>query len=133
MTPFQVYFITRLDDIKELLGGVITTCLVLGTVGSIVLTGVYMTLVEPPRSSEDSIKLTKRMLKICSMILLPAALVLSVAGALLPSTKQMAAIVVIPSIVNNDHIQALPNKLLRLADDWIEELSPKTPKEETDE
>lgn len=43
---------------------------------------------------------------------------------LTPNTKQMAAILILPKIANNEQVQEIPGKLLDLADDWIEELKP---------
>ena len=36
----------------------------------------------------------------------------------------MAAIIVVPKIVNNAKIQALPDKLLDFGTEWLEELKP---------
>lgn len=44
----------------------------------------------------------------------------------IPSTKEMCAIKAIPMIANNEQVQKLPNKVIELANDWINELKPKT-------
>lgn len=49
---------------------------------------------------------------------------LSFLWSLIPSTKQMAAIIIIPKIVNNQKVQEIPDKLLSLAEAWMEELKP---------
>lgn len=55
-------------------------------------------------------------------------LVLSLAGvALTPTTRQMAAIVVIPKVVNSEKVQTAGNKLYELAVEWMEALRPKRP------
>lgn len=43
---------------------------------------------------------------------------------MIPSTKQMAIIYVVPKIVNNKQVQEIPKKMLELSTEWLEELSP---------
>lgn len=43
---------------------------------------------------------------------------------LCPTSKQMAAILVVPKIVNNAKVQEVPDKLMTLATEWLEELRP---------
>lgn len=42
-----------------------------------------------------------------------------------PSTKTMAAILVVPKIVNSEKFQTAGNKLYELAVEWMDELRPK--------
>ena len=48
------------------------------------------------------------------------------AGMLIPTTSQMAAIIVAPKIINNEQVQKIPEKLLELGnkqvDKWIKDL-----------
>lgn len=46
----------------------------------------------------------------------------------IPSTKTIAAMYVLPKIVNNEQIQQIPSKLLDLSNEWLEELRPKKEK-----
>ena len=41
-----------------------------------------------------------------------------------PSTKQAAAILVVPSIVNSKKVQTVGNRLYDLAVEWLDELKP---------
>lgn len=41
-----------------------------------------------------------------------------------PSTKQMAAILIIPRIANSEKVQQAGNKLYELAVEWMDELKP---------
>jgi hypothetical protein len=43
---------------------------------------------------------------------------------LTPSTKQMAAILVVPKIVNSEKLQTAGNRLYDLAVEWMDELRP---------
>jgi hypothetical protein len=47
----------------------------------------------------------------------------------LPSSKEMAAIILVPKILNNASVQAMPDKITALAGEWMEELRPKNVKE----
>jgi len=42
-----------------------------------------------------------------------------------PSTKQMAAILIVPRVVNNEKVQTVGNKLYDLAVEWMDGLKPK--------
>ena len=41
-----------------------------------------------------------------------------------PSTKQMAAIMIVPKIANSEKVQTIGNKVYDLAVEWMEELAP---------
>ena len=42
-----------------------------------------------------------------------------------PTTKQAAAIIIVPKIVNNEKVQTVGNTLYDLAAEWLDELRPK--------
>jgi hypothetical protein len=44
--------------------------------------------------------------------------------AFTPSTKQMAAIMIVPKIANNEKVQTIGNKVYDLAVEWMDELKP---------
>ena len=46
-------------------------------------------------------------------------------GAILtPSTKTLAAMIVLPAIVNSEAVQQIPSELTTLAREWLQELRP---------
>ena len=47
--------------------------------------------------------------------------VLWILAALCPSTKEMAAIYLIPKIANNQHIQQIPDKALTVLEKYLDE------------
>lgn len=49
-------------------------------------------------------------------------------GTLIPGTKHLAAIIAVPALVNNENVRALPDDVLGLAREWIDELRPKKEK-----
>lgn len=52
------------------------------------------------------------------------ALLMALFWTFTPSTKQMAAIIVVPKIVNSEKVQNVGNKLYDLAVEWMDELHP---------
>ena len=52
------------------------------------------------------------------------SLLILVGACFIPTTKEMCAIKAIPMIVNNKQVQELPNKVVELASEWIDELKP---------
>ena len=48
-----------------------------------------------------------------------------VAAVLTPTTKEMAAIYIIPKVANNEQLQGLGQDLVDLAKTWVAELMPK--------
>ena len=57
------------------------------------------------------------------------AVVIQLTTAFVPSTKQMAAIIVVPKIANSEKVQTVGNKLYDLAVEWMDELKPARAKE----
>ena len=54
-----------------------------------------------------------------------AAVAFALVAAFVPTTRQMAAIVMVPKIANNEKVQAAGNKLYDLAVEWMDELRPR--------
>ena len=52
------------------------------------------------------------------------ALSLSIVRTMLPTTKEMAAIYVIPKIANNENVQEVGSEIMTLAKEWLKELHP---------
>ena len=69
----------------------------------------------------------KAMLLCIPMLFL--AVVIKLTTAFVPSTKQMAAIIVVPKIANSEKVQTVGNKLYDLAVEWMDELKPAIAKE----
>lgn len=62
------------------------------------------------------------------MVVLPIFIISRIIVSLVPTTKQMAIIYVVPKVVNSEMVQEIPKKLLDLSKEWLEELSPKSVK-----
>jgi len=65
------------------------------------------------------------------VIAVPLFAVLLVVSMLLftftPTTKQMAAILIVPKIINSEKVQTVGNRLYDLAVEWMDELRPAKP------
>ncbi len=57
------------------------------------------------------------------------AFVFGIGSVFIPSTKEMAAIKVIPMIANNNDVKGLGEDVIVLAREWMKELKPKAKKE----
>ncbi len=62
--------------------------------------------------------------KVAAIVVIVGALMIII-GSFIPSTKQMAAIMVLPKIINNEKVQGIPDKILDLGIEWLDELKPK--------
>jgi len=111
ITGNEVYWITRLTAIHHLVLGI---GLVLGIV-MVAVFGFYAVFCNDGKE--------KRVLPYLPLLIVP--FFFGVASIFIPTTKEMCAIKVIPIIANNEGVQKLPNKVVELADEWMEELRPK--------
>lgn len=123
LTSGDIYWITRLDSMNDTLGGFI----VLLSVVIAVLFFIWMfSSIAGSDCGEDDDNNIRARKCIKPMIWLNIALVLViVAKVFVPTTKEAAAMVVLPKIVNNEKVQQIPDKVLDLGLSWLEELKPK--------
>jgi len=127
LTTSQMYWFTRLDQFNRLAefftvtGGV---CLF----GFVLLSVLFF--MHRTRGGEDLVNVagipevllrTRRTVGLLALSLL--ALGLSI-RTFVPTTKEMAAIYVIPKVVNNEHLRDAGDKLYNLAVEWMETLRP---------
>ena len=123
---WTVYWISRLDTITCILS-------IMTFVFSILFLFVIVVLLnEMARFDEDMYRCSSKVpmcIKIIPIIFLPIFLTLT---ALVPTTKEMCAVIIIPKIVNNEKLHDVGDKFYNLAMDWMEELSP-TKKEKQNE
>ena len=125
ITESEIYWITRMDYIQTalfVLGGIIT-----GLAGISFVVSAICCARNVIHGDDDA----KRMMVVSKKTLLTSIVCGLVFGSILlsacfvPSTKEMCAIKIIPKIVNNEEVQELPNKVVELANEWLEELKPK--------
>ena len=121
ITESQVYWITRLDSIRD----IAVPVTVFGMLGIVVFV-IAMVMKKMAIIDKDT-EVADRATVICRLlwpVLISTTISLLILG-FLPTTKEMCAIKIIPRIINNEKVQELPNKVVELANEWMEELKPK--------
>jgi len=108
LTSMQMYWLLMLDNINFLFGVGFVVCIVL------LFFGMVFTALE-----ETWFDLKKVWVFLSVLIFMFLIL-----GSFTPRTKQMAAILVVPKIVNNEQLQQMPDKILNLGLEWLEEFKP---------
>lgn len=137
ITPTMMYWITRLDGIRDFLHGFEEFTAILTIIGLVISgvvavicfamvsdswTPINKTIEEPEYKIVRSIR--NYLAKFTFCVFLPINVLLSLAHALTPSTKEYCAIKVVPAIMNNEKIQEFGDELYRLGVDWLKELRP---------
>lgn len=107
-----MYCLIKLDDIT-------TYFILLSAIGLVVCIciGIVVGTTQELRKHAKSV-----------IVLIVVLFTLLTVGVFLPTTKQAAAIIVLPKIINNQQVQEIPNKILDLGLEWLEELKPKKEK-----
>ncbi len=125
ITPMQLYWMTRLDAINSFL----TVCAIAFAISAIVIM-----LFIPPMFIEGDSASKSIGRALCKWLALPVVLVflLSAVNSFIPTTKEMAAIVVIPRVANSESVQQLGKGIVDLANQWLVELAPKHGEGEAD-
>ena len=120
ITPMQMYLLTRLNTINGFSIAIMVISLM------ITLTTCIIWLVETAEGLNDA-KLLGRFRKIAKWSA-SSALLGVLAVTLIPTTEEMAAIIVVPEIANSEKVQYAGNKLYDLAVEWMQELRPEQSK-----
>lgn len=122
ITMTQMYWMTRLDRLCGMLvlGFFVSmlTALVLAVIGGI--------LRAEHNTDDASWKTGRRLHAVMVPICLAISLLFGLLRSLTPTTAEMAAIVVVPKIVNSEKVQMAGNRLYELAVEWMDELRPKS-------
>ena len=115
ITPTQMYWLVTLDSIKELM---VALC----AISAIAIISAIICWVE-----NDSKKAQR--FAVASVAVLTIALM---GVVFIPSTKQMAAIIVVPRIANSEKVASVGNRLYDLAVERMDELRPRKARSEID-
>ena len=139
ITPSMIYWLTRLDEFGILLG-IVFVCIVIVSLSNVIGGFIAMDAAStdqlynhPDRLEEDKYNIKVRFGRAikCAMV----ALLICVVNSFIPSTKQAAAIIVIPKIANSEVVAEMGDtakELVGLAKAWLVELKPQ-PKTENKE
>ena len=124
ITTAQMYWLTRLTPLGHGVG-VFIFILALLTLGLLIL---ELMMQDPHEFSEEGHRIGVKFVKASPFVAVLAAILL-IANCLLPTTKEMAAILIIPRVANSEKVQTVGNHLYDLACEWMEELRPAKGKE----
>ncbi len=109
ITHFTVYLITRLNIILS----VFIATAVLSGIGTVVTTLIFL---EDGEFKESQLKLVKTVMRVSIIILSTSVPVICHT----PTKKDIAAIYLLPKIVNSEMVQEVPSELTNLLKLWID-------------
>ncbi|MBU2249345.1 MAG: hypothetical protein KKD77_21535 [Gammaproteobacteria bacterium] len=133
MSRCLLYFIIKCDDIRELFRslkdvfvGILITMGVLWFLGTTaVALACEINGIVVPCKVFQLLKLTVFIIVLAGII----TIISQMLHRLIPSTKEMAVLLVVPpmtnALINSKTLQRFPKKIIDLAEDWIDKLSPK--------
>ena len=122
ITPSTIYWLTRATALSNLftLAMILAGCV-------LVFAGLAHTVMDmEPQSDEAWTKMMGRIAKRSGIVFIVSS-ILTVA---MPTTKELAAIIVIPKVANSESVQQLGDGIVDLAKQWLTELAPKKGGEE---
>ena len=143
MSPMELYLLIKLDAIILLAKWFMTPAFILAILALLTWLVLWITPFWYAGGNEYGLSPSKdevnkckgkckglrrpvfKVLWLAMLIWLPFRLIAS----LLPSTKEMAIIYVVPKVINNETVAKIPSKLLLLSSEWIDELRPENIKE----
>lgn len=119
ITSTQLYWITRLNSIAVLLHivGFISVAAIIATVAGV-------SIDDADWKGKITKKVRNAAIKKVHNAAIPCFLLSVVGLVFIPTTKEMAAMLVIPQIANSEKVQAVGGKLYDLAVEWMDELKP---------
>ena len=133
ITPSMIYWLTRLDEFSFLFG-IVFVCIVIVALVNVI--GGFVALDSastdqlynrPERLAENKHNIKVRFGRAVKLALV--ALLVGVIGSFIPSTKQAAAIIIIPKIANSEIVAEMGDsakELVGLAKAWLTELKPQS-------
>ncbi len=119
LSAWDIYLVTRMDLLRYFFIAV----LVLSAVGVAFFGACWIDVCDSWDGKKETEEKRTWVAKRLMMFLCP--LFVGVFGVILtPSTKTLAAMIVLPAIVNSEAVQQLPGELTTLAREWLQELRP---------
>lgn len=124
MSMWLMYLVVRLDALKYDFGTLGAILMVILISGGLALVISYIpTSICREKDARCACYLTNIFPKLLKIFKLLGAiwLILTLLVMCLPTTKQAAAIYFVPKVINNKQVRKMPDKLVTLANDWIDE------------
>ena len=117
ITTWQMYWLTRMDSLGFLFGVPAIIGLIAGTICIIMMAMIRGSNYRSEGDEKTAANCQKIGFKVFSI-----AIPLFIISCFIPTTKEMAAILIVPRVLNNEKVQELPNNVLDLANEWMKEL-----------
>lgn len=120
ITESEIYWITRLDNIRVASGALIAAFSVFIFILAIIKIWSHVDY-----ATEEEIRIKARKSIRPSWVIFILGFILCLFSLLaVPTTKEMCAIKIIPMVANQEDIKEIPSDIAGLAREWIEELKP---------
>lgn len=132
MTESMIYWITRLDEIREFCYGIQKLAVVFAVLGIIIaLVAVCIKITAEVEGSDNDARVASSICKIVCKVWIPAfciAMVCSFTRTFIPTTKEMIAIKVIPQIASTENVEKIKDiskDMLDITTDWLKDMRKK--------
>ena len=123
ITTSQMYWLTRMDIVNEVCSYILLILILL--VPCLAFVG-YM--IADSSSSDSRCAYVSWLKKYVILLWLFALMISTSVIIFMPTTKEMAAIIIVPKIANSEKVQTVGNKLYDLAVEWMDNLKPNNEK-----
>lgn len=118
MTPIDMYLLILVSKLPDLGSGILFAGVIGFVIQGTVLLAVSIGSLSYRRETDIAIeKASKKSLKLAVVIMIIGTL-LNFFGV---NMEQMALIYGVPAVVNNEQVQKLPDNVLNLVNNWLEE------------
>lgn len=114
ITPFTVYLISRLTPLYEFI-----VALNIASIVAVIIASILYVVVAVDHDWDDDIA---RMIRRCARWFVIMFLVFGALTVVIPSTKDAAAMIVLPRIANSQSVQELGDTVVELAKAWCEDV-----------
>jgi len=128
MSSFNLYLLLKMDSfscIAWVLSGIFF--------GIVVIMFIIWGFFAKEAYSQDDTAWIRKIIRNHIKLLLSLSLIFLITALLIPSTKQMAAIIVVPKVISsiesNKELMSIPGEVISLASAWIKDLRPENIKE----
>ena len=120
-----MYWLVMLDNVKETLTQVSIGLSILTWVCTLASFIAWLANADTLYKSDKELSAKARGYFFKCLKCIPILMLFIIVTTLIPTTKQMAAIYLVPKIANNEGVQDVAIEVKELAEDWLNELKPK--------
>lgn len=118
MSYWFMYWFTRLDALNSLFVGISIPSIISLIIGSCFYVGI--SLVGKIENDENLISVGNQIRSLLIYVIMPLLFIGALGSTLIPTTKEAAAIYLVPKIVNNEELQKIPDNFLKLINEKME-------------